>query len=444
MDVLSYNGEDTLPAKLAAILGRQSGVVEEGVEAGVRDILEQVRVRGDEALVEYTARFDGVSLSAAGLRVPAKALTDAREAMASDLAEALEEAAGNIRRFHERQRRDSWYVEDGDGVVLGKKVAPLHRVGICVPGGQAPLISTLLMAAVPAQAAGVSQICVVTPPQPDGLPHPILLGTANLLGLDELYAIGGAQAVGALAFGTATIEAVDKIVGPGGQYTVEAKRQVYGKVGIEMIPGPSEIVVLADGDANARFIAADLLSQAEHGSGLEATVCITPSQPLAAAVSDEVERQLQQLPRSQQARLAIERFGAIIVVADLQAGVELINRIAPEHVELFVAEPWETLEGIRNAGAVFLGAASTEPVGDYFAGTNHVLPTNGAARYASSLGLDDFTKTTSVIKYTSARLGQVGDRIMRIARAEGLEAHAQAVQVRLDEARAGESGGGQR
>lgn len=433
IELVIYKGDSaSLPAKLTAILSRQSGVSAE-VEATVRDILGQVAERGDEALVEYTAQFDGVSLSPSGLRVPAKVIAGAREAMDASLVEALEEAAANIRRFHERQRRDSHYVEDADGVVLGKKMTALRRVGICVPGSQAPLISTLLMAAVPAQVAGVSEICVVTPPQQKGLPHPDLLGTAHLLGLEELYAIGGAQAVAALAYGTATIEAVDKIVGPGSQFTVEAKRQVYGRVGIEMIPGPSEIVVLADAAANPVYIAADLLSQAEHGTGLEAAVCITPCEKLAAALCSEVEKQLAQLPRPEQVRPALERFGAVVVVADLGVGIELINRIAPEHVELLVAEPWETLEGIRNAGSVFLGAASTEPVGDYFAGTNHVLPTNGAARYASSLGLDDFVKSTSVIRYTHERLNKVGDRIIRIARAEGLEAHARAVQVRLDD-----------
>ncbi len=434
IEILSYDGAQlqSLPAKLAAILERQSGASAE-VEASVRQILQQVRHRGDEAVVEYTAEFDAVSLTAGSLRVPQKALADARESMDPTLVEALEEAAANIRSFHERQRRETWYTEDGDGVVLGKKVIPLRRVGICVPGGQAPLISTMLMTAVPAQVAGVKQICVVTPPQRKGLPHPDVLGTAQLLGLEEVYGIGGAQAVGALAYGTRTISAVDKIVGPGSSYTVEAKRQVYGIVGIEMIPGPSEIVVLTDENANPRYIAADLLSQAEHGTGFEATVCITTSDRVATAVQREVEDQLQSLPRSAEIRGALDRYGAVFTVADLDAGVELVNRIAPEHVELHVENPWDTLDGIYNAGAVFLGEASTEPVGDYFAGTNHVLPTNGAARYASSLGLDDFVKTTSVLKYSSQRLRQVGQKIVRLARAEGFEAHAQAVQVRLDD-----------
>jgi histidinol dehydrogenase len=253
-----------------------------------------------------------------------------------------------------------------------------------------------------------------------------------MLGLSEVYAVGGAQAVGALAYGTATIPAVDKIVGPGSPYTVAAKRQVFGVVGIEMIPGPSEIVILADDSADARFAAADLLSQAEHGSGQEAAICITTSDELARKIGEEVALQAESLPRVQAVREALSRYGAVIVVDDLDTGVELLNRIAPEHAELLVEEPWVWLQKIRNAGAVFLGPASTEPVGDYYAGTNHILPTNGAARYASSLGLSDFVKTTSVVSYSAERLRQVGPDIMTMARAEGLEAHARAVQVRLD------------
>ena len=294
------------------------------------------------------------------------------------------------------------------------------------------MISSLLMAAIPAQVAGGEEICVGTPPTRGGLPHAEILATAQLLGLSEIYAVGGAQAVGALAFGTATIPAVDKIVGPGSPYTVAAKRQVFGIVGIEMIPGPSEIAILADDSADPRFAAADLLSQAEHGSGHEAAVCIATSQELARMIVEEVVAQAESLPRVQAVREALARYGAVIVVADLDTGVDLLNRIAPEHAELLVKDPWTWLQKIRNAGAVFLGPASTEPVGDYFAGTNHILPTNGAARYASSLGLSDFVKTTSVVSYSAERLRQVGPDILRMARAEGLEAHARAVQVRLD------------
>ncbi len=431
IDIISYSAAESPVGKLAAILDRRDGQPAD-VEEAVQEILRQVRASGDDAVVEYTSRFDGVTMTPQSMRVSAKALADAGEAMDSALLAAVRAAAANIRAFHQKQHTNSWFTEDGDGVILGKRVSPLRRVGICVPGGQAPLISSLLMAAIPAQVAGVEEICVVTPPTRGGLPHAEILATAQLLGLSEIYAVGGAQAVGALAFGTATIPAVDKIVGPGSPYTVAAKRQVFGIVGIEMIPGPSEIAILADDSADPRFAAADLLSQAEHGSGHEAAVCIATSQELARKIVEEVVAQAESLPRVQAVREALARYGAVIVVADLDTGVDLLNRIAPEHAELLVKDPWTWLQKIRNAGAVFLGPASTEPVGDYFAGTNHILPTNGAARYASSLGLSDFVKTTSVVSYSAERLRQVGPDIMRIARAEGLEAHARAVQVRLD------------
>lgn len=433
IDRIRYGGPGIeIPAKLARILERHSGIRPE-IEAAVRQILQAVRERGDEALVEFSREFDGVDMSTEALRVPTSALAEASRDLDEELRDAIEEAADNIRAFHERQRTNSWFVEDGDGVILGKKVTPIRRVGICVPGGQVPLISSLLMAAVPAQVAGVEEICAVAPPGPDGPPHASILAVADLLEVEEVYAVGGAQAVAALAYGTETIAPVDKIVGPGGPYTVAAKQLVFGCVGIEMIPGPSEIVVLADEGADPRYIAADLLSQAEHGSGFEAAVCITPSPEQAAEVQAEVARQLESLPRGEVASEALASYGAVVEVPDLETGVELVNRIAPEHLELLVDEPWSWLGAIENAGAVFMGPASTEPVGDYFAGTNHVLPTNGAARYASSLGLADFVKTTSVISYTAERLAKVGDRIITLARAESMEAHARAVQVRLDD-----------
>lgn len=429
VEILSYP-VTPLPAKLQAILGRQSGVPPE-VEETVRQVLEAVRARGDEALAEFTEKFDRVRLRPEEFRVPAEVLAAALEAMDPALRQAIAAAAANIRAFHERQRVNSWFMEDGDGVILGKKVLPIGRVGICVPGGQAPLFSSLLMAAIPAQVARVPELCVVSPPQADGRPHPTILATAQLLGLTEVYGVGGAQAVGAMAYGTATIKGVDKIVGPGSLYTVAAKQQVYGVVGIEMIPGPSELVVLADAEADPRYVAADLLSQAEHGTGFEAVVCITPSAALAAQVQQAVEEQLARLPRAEAARQALENFGALVVVPDLATGIELLNRLAPEHAELLVADPWSWVDQIKNAGALFLGPASTEPVGDYFAGTNHILPTNGAARFASSLGVADFLKATSIVAYTPARLAKVGDQIVRLAQAEGFEAHAEAVRLRL-------------
>ncbi|MBT4610650.1 MAG: histidinol dehydrogenase [Gemmatimonadetes bacterium] len=431
IDIVDYSPDAPLPPKLADILGRQAGIPEE-IEEAVRDIISDVRRDGDAALVRFSERFDGVVLSPEQFLLPPAQLQDALQASESDLVEAINAAAANIRAFHERQRINSWFMEDGDSVVLGKKVTPIRRVGICVPGGAAPLISSLLMAVVPAQVAGVEEICIVTPPQENGLPHPDLLATAALLGVAEVYALGGAHAVAALAYGTDSIRSVDKIVGPGGPYTVAAKRQVYGVVGIEMVPGPSEIVVLADAAADPSFVAADLLSQAEHGTGLEASICITNSASVAAAVQREVETQAAELPRHELIEAALTRFGAIVCVSDLDVGVDLVNRLAPEHLELLVDEPWAWLSKIRDAGAVFLGEAATEPVGDYYAGTNHVLPTNGAARFASSLGLSDFVKTSSIVAYSRQRLEKTGDHITRLARAEGFEAHARAVEVRLE------------
>ena len=434
IELVTYSGvaSEGVPSKLQHILERHMGLPVQ-VEETVRAVLEAVQERGDEAVLAFTEEFDGVELAPEELRVGPETLARAGRDMDADLREAIEDAAENIRAFHKRQRVNSWFVEDGDGVILGKKITPIRRVGICVPGGQAPLISSLLMTVIPAQVAGVPEICAVSPPGDDGLPHADILGAADILGLEEVYAVGGAQAVAALAYGTASIPAVDKIVGPGGPYTVAAKRFVYGRVGIEMIPGPSEIVVLADDTADPRYIAADLLSQAEHGSGLESAVCVTPSPDLARQVQEEVTEQVRALPQPRVVEKVLERFGAIIVVPDLETGAQLVNRIAPEHVELMVEDPWSQLGAIDNAGAVFLGPASTEPVGDYFAGTNHVLPTNGSARYASSLGVADFIKSTSVIRYTPERLARVGDRIACLARAESMEAHARAVEIRLED-----------
>lgn len=431
LEIVCYKPGMAVDGRLADVLARHGGVPDE-VESTVTRIVADVRARGDAAVAEFTEKFDGVVLTPARFRVSEEALSDAFAALDPALLEALREAASNIRGFHARQATNSWFTEDGDGVILGKKVTPLRRIGVCVPGGKAPLISSLLMAAIPAQVAGVAEICVVTPPQSNGLPHPDILATAQFLGVKEIYGIGGAQAVAALAFGTDSIPAVDKIVGPGSVYTVTAKRQVYGTVGIEMVPGPSEIVVLADGDANPAFIAADMLSQAEHGTGYEAAVCITTCTSLAAEVRREVERQRVLLPDPTVPEPALERFGVIVTVTDLATGLELVNRIAPEHLELLVADPWSLVDRVRNAGAVFLGEASTEPVGDYFAGTNHVLPTNGAARFSSSLGLSDFVKTTTIVSYSKLRLQRTGSMISRMARAESLEAHARAVEVRLN------------
>ena len=429
IDIVYYPA-DSQPTKLAAILGRSAGVASD-VEVAARDILAQVRTGGDEALCALTRKFDKVDMQPERMRMSDEALAGAADALEPELRASIEAAAANIRAFHQRQKTNSWFMEDGDGVILGKKVTPIERVGLCVPAGEVPLFSSLLMTAIPAQVAGVKEICVVSPPGADGGVDPTIAATAQLLGIGEVYAVGGAQAVAALAYGTESIHRVDKVLGPGSPYTVAAQQQVFGVVGIAMLPGPSEIAVLADEGADPRLVAADLLSQAEHGWGV-ASVCITDCADLAQRVQAEVAVQLAALPRNEIMAQALEEFGAIVVVPDLEVGVALLNEMAPEHAELLVDDPWSWVDKIDHCGALFLGSASTEPVGDYFAGTNHVLPTNGAARYASSLGLADFVKTTSIIAYTEQRLQRTGDHIIRMAKAEGLEAHARAVSIRQD------------
>lgn len=416
--------------RLQEIIGRGIEATPE-LEARVGQIVSDVRQRGDKAVLAYTEEFDGVALTPDQLRVDPDAITAAHAKADPGFLEILESAAANIRRFHEAQKKTSWFVDDGDGVVLGKRVTPLERVGLLVPGASAPLFSTLLMAAIPARVAGVDHVALATPAQPDGQVHPAVLTAAHIVGIDTVYRVFGAQAVAALAYGTEHIDPVDKLVGPGHPSVQIAKRLVYGKVDIDMIAGPSEIVVLADDTAEARFVAADLLSQAEHGSGYEAAVCVTTSPELAESISQEIDRQLPELSHRDAATEALRRYGAIFVVSDLETGIGLVNRIAPEHVELIVSDPWSVQGGIRHAGAVFLGAASSEPVGDYFAGTNHILPTAGAARYASSVGVDTYCKDISIISYTQERLSKVGGQIIAMAEAEGLDGHANAIRMRL-------------
>lgn len=427
---LAY-GHDECDRRLTEITDRSIEASAQ-LEQDVRAIVDEVRERGDEAVLAHTRLLDGVDLTQCEIRVEPAAFESAYKNTDPALIEAIREAAENIQRFHEAQKRASWTVEDGDGVILGKRVVPLDRVGLLVPGASAPLFSTLLMAAIPAKVAGVENLAVATPPQPDGQVHPTVLAAAHIVGVDTVYRVFGAQAVAALAYGTASIEPVDKLAGPGHPSVQIAKRLVYGQVDIDMIAGPSEIVVLADQTANPRHVAADLLSQAEHGSGFEAVVCVTTSGDMAARVAEEIAHQLTDLTHRKEAEQALARYGAVIVVPDLSTGVDLVNRIAPEHVEVIVDDPWSIQSEIRNAGAIFLGPASTEPVGDYFAGTNHILPTAGAARYASSVGVDTFVKDISLVAYTPERLAKVGRRIITLAEAEGLDGHANAVRVRLD------------
>ena len=417
-------------ARLDAIMSR-GGTFSDEVDATVDDILARVRAEGDAALLALTEKYDGVRPDP--VKVPASDLEGAAEALDDELRGALEAAAANIRRFHEKQVRESWFTEDGDGVVLGQRVVPMERAGLYVPGGTAFYPSSLLMNAIPAQVAGVEEIHLVSPPQDDGRPHPLVLATAGLLGLEHIYAVGGAQAVGALAFGTDTVPAVDTIVGPGNAYVAAAKKKVFGRVGIDSVAGPSEIGVLADATADPEFVAADLLSQAEHDERASA-ILITPHRPLAEAVQQHVEEMVPDLPRADVIEQALNDYGACIVTDTMDDALALMNELAVEHLEIHTDDPWRTMTHIRHAGAIFLGEHSSEPVGDYFAGPNHVLPTGGTARHASALGVDDFVRTQSVLSYSEERLAKTGPQITTIAEAEDLQAHAEAVRVRLNRA----------
>ncbi len=420
--------------RLQAVL-RRGASFDPAVDEAARAIIERVRCDGDTALGDFTERFDGVRPDP--LTVPEEALAAAFEATDAELRAIIDEASANVRRFHAQQRERSWFTEDGDGVVLGQRIVPLERVGLYVPGGTAAYPSSVLMNVIPAQVAGVEELHLVSPPRADGsadagLPHPLVMATAWMLGVRNVYAVGGAQAVAALAFGTETIPRVDKIVGPGNAYVAAAKKLVYGTVDIDSIAGPSEIVVLADETADARFVAADLLSQAEHDPRASA-ILVTPSATLADAVQAEVERLVPGLGRRAIVEQALAQYSACVVTETMEEAVAFVNELAPEHLELITRDPWARMGGIRHAGAIFLGPYSSEPVGDYFAGPNHVLPTGGTARYASALGVHDFIRRQSVIAYSQMRLAETGPRIARFADAEGLDAHALAIRVRLDE-----------
>jgi len=391
-------------------------------------IIEEVRRNGDRVLKEYTEKFDGVSLES--LQVSEHEVRQAYHEVDEKLVQIIREAAENIRQYHERQKRESWMMMKEDGTILGQKVTPLDSVGLYVPGGTAAYPSSVLMNVIPAQVAGVQRIAIVSPPSKEGtLPAGVLVA-ANELGITEIYKVGGAQAIAALAYGTETIQPVDKIFGPGNIYVALAKREVFGQVAIDMIAGPSEIVILADETAKANEVAADLLSQAEHDERASA-ILVTPSMALALEVAAEVGRQLERLPRKEIAQTAIEQYGAIYVTDTMERAVAAVNELAPEHLEIITSDPMSLLGQIRHAGAIFLGRFSSEPVGDYFAGTNHVLPTNGTARFSSGLSVDEFVKKSSIILYSEQALKNNYEKIAALARLEGLEAHARAVEERF-------------
>ena len=400
------------------------------VEDTVAEIIKNVRENGDKALFEYTERFDKAKLSS--LAVTKEEIDEAFSLVEPEFIEIIKKAAENIRKFHEKQVRNSFIINDSDGIVIGQKVIPVDRAGLYVPGGTAAYPSTVLMDSIPAKIAGVGEVVMVTPPSKDGKVNPVILAAASVAGVDKIYKVGGAQAIAALAYGTESIPKVDKIVGPGNAFVAEAKKQVFGQVSIDMIAGPSEILVVADGKSNPRHIAADLLSQAEHDR-LASAVLVTDSYEFASAVSSELEEQIPMLSRADIARESIDKNGKIIVADTLYAAIEIANEIAPEHLELCVDNPFDYLDKIRHAGSIFMGRNCPEALGDYFAGPNHTLPTSGTAKFSSPLSVDDFVKKTQYTYYTKDALAKVAEDIAFFANKEGLGAHAKSAVIRLED-----------
>ena len=401
-------------------------------EAAVADILANVKEKGDEALFSYTKEFDKVEVTPETIRVTEAEIEEAYKAVDASLLEVIRKALVNIRSYHEKQRQNSWFTSTENGTMLGQKVTPLNRVGVYVPGGKAVYPSSVLMNIVPAKVAGVPHIVMTTPPGKDGKVNPSTLVAAKEAGADEIYKVGGAQAIGALAYGTASIPKVDKIVGPGNIFVALAKKAVYGHVSIDSIAGPSEILVIADETANPRYVAADLLSQAEHDE-LASAILITTSKTLADQVSIEVDRFVANLSRREIIEKSLNNYGYILLVDSLDEAADTANEIASEHLEILTKDPFAMMTKIRNAGAIFLGEYSSEPLGDYFAGPNHVLPTNGTAKFFSPLSVDDFIKKSSIISFSREALMPLSDDIQKFAKAEGLTAHANSIRVRFEE-----------
>ena len=400
-----------------------------GVEDIVKEIIDNVRANGDKALLEYNRKFDKADTDE--LEVSSGEIQAAYDSTDPELIQVMEEAARNIRDFHSHQKRNSFIISEKDGIVLGQKVMPIQRAGVYVPGGTAAYPSTVLMDCIPAKIAGCEDI-IITTPATGGNINPVILAAAKIAGVTHIYRVGGAQAVAALAYGTETIPKVDKIVGPGNAFVAEAKKQVFGEVAIDMVAGPSEILVIADGSCDSVVVAADMLSQAEHDKFATA-VLVTDSDKLAEQVAEELEVQLAKLPREEIARASVENNGKIIVADDLLEVIKVANEIAPEHLELCVDDPFAYLDTIRNAGSIFLGKNCPEALGDYFAGPNHTLPTSGTARFYSALSVDDFTKRSQYSYYTAEALDKVADKIARFAEEEGLQAHARSVLVRREQ-----------
>ena len=410
------------------IFSRAEGAT--NVEEIVADIIYNVRKNGDKALYEYCEKFDKAKLNS--LLVSEQEIDEAMDLVEPRFIEILKKAAKNIRKFHERQVRNSFIINDENGIVTGQKVIPVDRAGLYVPGGTAAYPSTVLMDSIPAKIAGCREVVMVTPPSADGKVNPVILAAARIAGIDKIFKIGGAQAIAALAYGTESVPNVDKIVGPGNAFVAEAKKQVFGTVSIDMIAGPSEILIVADGKTNPRHAAADLLSQAEHDR-LASAVLVTDSYDLALAVSDELEKQIPLLSRAEIARASIDNNGKIIVADDLYKAIEIANEIAPEHLELLVDNPFDYLDAIRHAGSIFMGRNCPEALGDYYAGPNHTLPTSGTAKFSSPLSVDDFVKKTQYTYYTRDALSRVAEDVAYFAEKEGLTAHAKSAVIRTEE-----------
>ncbi len=400
-----------------------------GVEDVVAGIIDNVRKNGDAALLEYSLKFDKAALTS--LEV-SEAEIDEAFAVVGDFRRVLERAAANIVKFHEKQKRTSFLINDEDGIVMGQKVIPVDRAGLYVPGGTAAYPSTVLMDAIPAKIAGVKELVITTPPGPDGKVNPYVLAAARVAGVDRIFKVGGAQAIAALAYGTETVPKVDKIVGPGNAFVAEAKKQVFGVVSIDMIAGPSEVLCVADGKSDPRHVAADMLAQAEHDR-MATAVLVTDSMELAENVAEELERQLKTLPREDIARPSIENNGKIIVTEDIRTAIDIANEIAPEHLELCMDNPFDYLDAVRHAGSIFMGRNCPEPLGDYFAGPNHTLPTLGTAKFSSPLSVDDFVKKSQYTYYTREALSRVYEDIADFADHEGLHGHARSIRSRFEE-----------
>ncbi len=427
---LQYLDEKTKHNVLVDLLKRSPNQYPE-YEKSVADILKNVRENGDQAVFSYTEQFDGVKLTSATLRVTKEEIEEAYTLVPDHLVDVIRASRDKIRVFHEKQKKNSWFTTEGDGIFLGQKITPLHRAGIYVPGGKAAYPSSVLMNVIPAKVAGVDEIVMVTPPGKDGKVNPNTLVAAHEAGVSEILKVGGAQAIAALAYGTESIAKVDKIAGPGNIYVALAKKAVYGNVSIDSIAGPSEILVLADESANAHFVAADLLSQAEHDQ-LASAILVTTSEELGKAVIKEIEGFLPKLSRREIIEKSLDNYGYVLVARTMEDAIDTVNEIASEHLEIVTKDPFSDMQKVRNAGAIFLGTWSSEPLGDYYAGPNHILPTNGTAKFFSPLGVDDFIKRSSLISYSEKALYRAKDTIIDFAEAEGLTAHANSIRVRFE------------